>query len=83
LINLLTVIITMSHPVKLSDIEDVSLQHLSSKKLEALNSGKSPDGPIKLRRSTGKPYYILDGRHRIYLARQAGKSLIEVNFDDD
>lgn len=57
-----------SHPVKLSDIEQ-TYGVLSDKKLAALKQGQTPSGPIVLDRSQ-KPYKVIDGRHRIHLARQ-------------
>jgi hypothetical protein len=73
----------MSHPIKLSDIEHVNVRNLEDYKLEALKNGKASDYPITLKRSSGLPYQILDGRHRIYLARQQGKSIIAAIFDDE
>ena len=70
----------MSQPVKLSDIEEVKIEHLKTGKLEALERGDRPDGPILLNTAFGKPYKIRDGRHRIYLARQKGQSLIEAEL---
>ena len=73
----------MSHPVKLSDIEYVDIKNLEDRKLEALGNGGSSDYSITLKRSSGIPYQILDGRHRIYLARQQGKSIVAAIFDDE
>lgn len=73
----------MSHPVKLSDIENIDIGNLKNSKLEALENGETSDSPITLKRSSGIPYQILNGRHRIYLARQQGKSIIAVIFDDE
>jgi hypothetical protein len=70
----------MSHPFKLSDIREVTIEELLPRKLEALRNGSAPDGPIFLKTSSGKPYEILDGRHRIYLAREQGKLLIAADF---
>ena len=72
----------MSHPVKLSDVEEITIT-IKDNKLEALKRGESPSGPIMLDRGFGKPYRILDGHHRIYLARQEGKLLLAVEFTDD
>jgi hypothetical protein len=70
-----------SHPVKLSDIER-TYGSLSDKKLAALKRGESPSGPIVLDRSQ-KPYKVIDGRHRIHLAREQKKSLIQAFFQDE
>jgi hypothetical protein len=70
-----------SHAVKLSDIEQ-TYGTLSDNKLAALGRGESPSGPITLDRSQ-TPYKVLDGRHRIHLAREAGKQLIEAYFADE
>jgi hypothetical protein len=73
----------VSQPVKLSDIEYVNVKYLKDYKLKALQDGNSPSGLITLQRASGTPYKILDGNHRIYIARENGKSLIEAIFDDE
>lgn len=70
-----------SHPVKLSEIEQ-TYGNLSQKKLKALIKGQAPSGPIVLDRSR-KPYRVIDGRHRIHLAREQKKSLISAYFQDE
>jgi hypothetical protein len=72
----------MSHPVKMSDIEEITIT-IKNSKLEALKRGESPSGPIRLDRGFGIPYRIMDGHHRIYLARQQGKLLIAAEFCDE
>jgi hypothetical protein len=72
----------MSHPVSLSDIQEVTII-IKDNKLKALKDGESPSGPIVLDRGLGKPYKIIDGNHRIHLARQKGKKLIEAEFQDE
>jgi hypothetical protein len=73
--------------VKLSEIESVSRSDLNSKRLDTLLNGfntfdkvlESAGDPIAL---SGKsaPYTIIDGRHRIYLAREKGYSSVNVRF---
>jgi hypothetical protein len=72
----------MSHPVSLSDVQEVTIT-IKDNKLKALQDGESPSGPIVLDRGLGEPYKIIDGNHRIYLARQKGKKLIEAEFQDE
>lgn len=73
--------------VKLSEIESVSRSALDSRRLETLLNGHdsfdevltSRSDPIALsERST--PYTIIDGRHRVYLARQKGYREVSVRF---
>ena len=73
----------MSHPVKLSDIKHLDIKNLEDYKLKALEDGGISKYPITLKRSSGIPYQVLEGRHRIYLARQQGKSIIAAIFDDE
>lgn len=76
----------MSQTVSLSDIENVSQSSLSQRRLDTLQNGYDPfdkvlvskSDPIKL--SGSKPYRIIDGRHRIYLARKKGYSSIQAEF---
>lgn len=65
--------------VKLSDIEKVNLSDLKNSRLNTLSNGHDPfekvlnseSEPIALDMKS-KPYRIIDGRHRVYLARQKG-----------
>ncbi len=65
--------------VDLDDIEDVSRSELDSDRLETLENGfddfddvlNSSSDPITLE-GDEPPYQIIDGRHRIYLARERG-----------
>ena len=73
--------------VKLSDIESVNRSELNSKRLDTLLNGYNTfdevlggaSDPIAL---SGKyaPYTIIDGRHRIYLARQKGYASVNAKF---
>ncbi len=73
--------------IPLSDIENVSSNDLSSRRLSDLENGhdsfddvlNSRSDPITLDKSS-KPYSIIDGRHRIYLARKKGYRTINANF---
>ena len=73
--------------INLSDIENVSRGDLSSAKLEALENGydsfetqlNSSSNPIALD-SSSKPYTIINGRHRVYTARQKGYSSVPAIF---
>lgn len=66
--------------VRLSEIENVNSAELNQKRLHDLLHGFSPfeqvlkseSDPITLDRRFGKPYRIIDGRHRVFLARQKG-----------
>lgn len=63
--------------VKLSDIEKVNLSDLKESRLKTLSNERdtfdkvlnSESEPIALDMNS-KPYRIIDGRHRVYLARQ-------------
>lgn len=74
--------------VNLSDIQAVSKSDLIQNRLDMLLNGFSPfdevlkssSDPITLSRGNGIPYTIIDGRHRIYLARQKGYKSIKVFF---
>ncbi|MEQ8976167.1 MAG: ParB N-terminal domain-containing protein [Coleofasciculus sp. C1-SOL-03] len=74
--------------VRLSDIQTVSSSELEPKKLKALENSydsfesqlNSQRNPIALDRGAGKPYQILDGRHRVYLARKKGYSSVPATF---
>jgi hypothetical protein len=74
--------------VLLSEIEMVSRSELIDSRLETLENGydsfdkvlNNSSDPIKLDESS-RPYKIIDGRHRIYLARQKGYKSVNVNFD--
>ena len=71
--------------VFLSDIENVTRSSLSQRRLDDLLNGyssfeqvlNSSSDPIALDCSS-KPYQIIDGRHRIYLARKKGYTFVEV-----
>ena len=73
--------------VSLSDIESVSRGELETSKLEALENGydsfetqlNSKNSPIALD-GTSMPYRIINGRHRIYLARQKGYYSVPADF---
>jgi hypothetical protein len=73
--------------VLLSDIEKVSSSELIASRLKTLENGydsfdkvlNSSSDPIKLDNSS-KPYKIIDGRHRIYLARQKGYKSVNAKF---
>jgi hypothetical protein len=73
--------------VSLSDIEEVDGDELDKKKLDALENGydsfedqlNSVQYPIALDRES-KPYGIINGRHRIYLAREKGYSSVPAVF---
>ncbi len=72
--------------VSLSDIEQVSQSELSSSKLDALVNGydsfeyqlNSSSNPIAL--SGSRPYRIIDGRHRVFMARQKGYDSVPAIF---
>lgn len=73
--------------VRLSDIENVHRGDLESSKLHALENGydsfetqlNSRNNPIALDRSF-RPYRIINGRHRVFLARQKGYSSVPAVF---
>ena len=73
--------------VFLSDIENVDGNVLIDSRLYTLENGYDPfdkvlnskSDPITLDKSS-KPYTILDGRHRIYLARKKGYKKVNVCF---
>jgi hypothetical protein len=74
--------------VDLDDIEDVNSYDLSDRRLEMLEGGhdsfddvlNSWSDPITLDRRGGPPYTIIDGRHRIYIARERGYSSVPAKF---
>jgi len=74
--------------VSLNDIEQVSYSNLEPKKLHALENShdsfeaqlNSQSNPIALDSKRGKPYVILDGRHRVYMARQKGYSSVQARL---
>lgn len=74
--------------VDLDDIEDVDAWQLNSSRLNMLKNGhdsfddvlNSWSDPITLEDRSGPPYKIIDGRHRIYLARQRGYSTVPAKF---
>lgn len=73
--------------INLNDIEPVKRDDLNSTRLDTLLNGYNTfdevlagaADPIAL---SGKkaPYSIIDGRHRIYLARQKGYSSVNAKF---
>lgn len=73
--------------VSLSDIETVSRSDLSDRRLHDLENGHGPfervlnssSDPVALDKSS-RPYRIIDGRHRVYLARKKGYSSVSVRF---
>lgn len=73
--------------VRLSDIERVDLNDLDERRLKTLLNGyssfeevlRSESDPIALDKAT-KPYSIIDGRHRVHLARQKGYSEVRAIF---
>lgn len=73
--------------VSLSDIESVSRSELSDSRLRELENGhssfetvlNSSSDPIALDNKS-RPYTIIDGRHRIYLARKKGYSSVNARF---
>ena len=75
--------------VDLDDIEDVSVSELSDSRLDDLRNGyssfdevlNSSSDPITLDESSGTPYSITDGRHRVYLARELGYSSVPAQFE--
>lgn len=74
--------------VSIEDIEEVPFSDLIQSRLDMLQNGynsfedvlASESDPIALDMSSGKPYRIIDGRHRIYLARKKGLKSIPVKF---
>jgi len=74
--------------VPLTEIEEVNRQELDQRRLDALLHGFSPfdqvlkseSDPLTLDKRFGKPYRIIDGRHRIFLARQKGYQSVFVQL---
>lgn len=74
--------------VKLSDIQSVSSSDLRQSRLDNLLNGYSSfdqvlsnsSDPIALSKKCNIPYSIIDGRHRVYLARKKGYSSVNVVF---
>ena len=75
--------------IDLNDIEDVDASELSKSRLETLENGHdsfedvlaSNSDPITLDGSSGIPYSIIDGRHRIYLARERGYTSVTAQIE--
>ena len=74
--------------VDLDDIEDVDEDDLSEERLELLENGYSDfddvlegDEPIRLG-GTESPFEIMDGHHRIFIARQRGYESVPAFFED-
>jgi hypothetical protein len=73
--------------IRLIDIENVYRADLETSKLHALENSydsfeaqlNSRNNPIALDRSS-RPYKIINGRHRIFLARQKGYSSVHAVF---
>lgn len=73
--------------VFLSDIEDINSKDLIDSRIYNLQNGYDPfdkvlnskSDPITLDDSE-KPYTIIDGRHRIFLARKKGYEKVNVQF---
>jgi hypothetical protein len=78
----------MAQQVSLSDIEPVKKSELKDSRLRDLLNGhdsfekvlNSKSDPIALDGKSGKPYKIIDGRHRVFLARQKGYSSVPAIF---
>lgn len=76
------------YQVNLHDIRDVSISELSNSKLHALdNSYDSFDYQVNNCNSENAvclsgniPYEIINGRHRVYLARKKGWKTIKARF---
>jgi hypothetical protein len=74
--------------INLSDIRIVERTELELDKLYALEHSfdsfeyqlNSSIDPIALDSRSGKPYQIINGRHRIYLARQKGIKSIKAKM---
>lgn len=79
---------TQVRQVSLSDIEQVNRSDLRESRLSTLLNGYDPfekvlnskSDPIALDRGSGRPYRIMDGRHRVYLARQKGYTSVPAIF---
>ena len=77
------------YQVDLSDIESVNYSDLNPNKLDALENSYdsfeyqvnncSDDNAVALSKG-GSKYQIINGRHRIYLARKKGWSSIRARF---
>jgi len=73
----------MSHSIKISDIEEVNIV-IKDSKLQALERGGTPSSPVVLLdRGFSKPYRIIDGHHRVYLACKNNCATIEAEFIDE
>jgi len=74
--------------VKLSEIESVSSSELRQSRLDNLLNGyssfdevlNSRSDPVALSKKGNGHYTIIDGRHRIYLARKKGYSSVPAVF---
>lgn len=75
--------------ISLDEIEDVYESQLSQSRLNDLRNGfssfddvlRSGSDPIMLDESSGVPYSIIDGRHRVYLAREMGYTSVPAQFE--
>ncbi|WP_414549982.1 hypothetical protein [Anabaena sp. CCY 0017] len=68
-------------PVVLADIETVNKRELKDSKLQQLvgcldDALYKSSEPIRIDKTFGKPFKIINGRHRIYLCRQKGYKLV-------
>lgn len=74
--------------VDVGDIESVCMSELKKTRLDTLLHGYSPfeivlknsSDPIALDKKRGRPFRIIDGRHRVFLARQKRYRTIPVVF---
>ena len=77
----------MTTNVSLSSIESISRSDLRDSRLKMLENGhssfdevvKSRSDPITLDGSS-TPYQVIDGRHRIFLARKKGYTSVPANI---
>lgn len=68
-------------PVLLVDIEAINERKLNQEKLEQIDRSfqdiiYKSEYPICIDRRFGRPFKIIDGRHRIYIARQKSLRLV-------
>lgn len=80
-----------TYKVNLSDIRNIEQSELENNRLNTLLQGHSSfekvlesySDPITIDAGNGKPFGVLDGRHRIYLARQKGYSSISAQVSQN
>jgi hypothetical protein len=78
----------MIQQVALSDIREVKKSELDDARIKTLLNRyssfdevlNSKSDPIALDKDKGKPYDIIDGRHRVYLSRQKGYKAVSAIF---